>query len=517
MAQVEFIQRTNSRQEGASNTIIASWLSIAICLLLALGLGTALPSVLNLPKTWALLICLLICGVFIAALWLATGLPLIPLLRFALLSSFWFRMEINLFPIFKNHAEPPGLNISLGLLLSVLLAVNWLSERWPEATREPVFPRSFSLTLTGVFLWCCLTVAYGAEGMLGIYALWSVASSMLMCFITAAFFSERRQLEQLVVWLAALIAFNALFGIAQAFIPALANFSIGTVATEETVAVAGEEVSRVRALFAGSNPFAWTLVLFLPIIIAPLLLRVTSLRRWQRTLCVLATGAAVIVLILTYSRGSWLAFALSVPLMTGAAFWILKGIERQRLLLRFAGVIVLVSVLALPFAGVIISRLTGDDRGSAESRVQLIQVALAMIADNAVLGVGLSGYETVMTRYDETPGFITQHFDWPVHNIYLQIAAETGLPGLLLFLVMAVLALWRGWMVLRNADAAPMQRALALGLLTGMLAYLVTGLKEGSCFQSGQMRLFFLFCGLLFACERANRYTPNEPAVELFG
>ncbi len=517
MAQVEFIQRTNGQQGLAGNAVVARWLPTVFCLLLALVFGLALPTVMNLPKTWALLVCLSIGGGFIAVMWLAAGLPLIHILRFSLLASFWFRMEINLFPIFKNHAEPPGLNISLALLLSVLLAANWLSEHWPGTAREPVFPRSFSLALAVVWLWCCLTVAYGAEGMLGIYALFSVATSILVCFVTAAHFSERRLLEQMVVWLAAVIAFNALFGIGQALFPALANFSIGEVATEETVAVAGEEVSRVRALFAGSNPFAWTLVLFLPVVIAPLLLRVTSLRRWQHALCAVAAGAAVIVLILTYSRGSWIAFALSVPLMTVAAFFMLKGVERRRLLFRFACVTLLVGLLALPFAGEIVSRLTGDDRGSADSRVQLIQVALAMIADNAVLGVGLSGYETVMTRYDETPGFITQHFDWPVHNIYLQIAAETGLPGLLLFLVLAVLALWRGWLVLRNADAEPMQRALALGLLTGMVAYLITGLKEGSCFQSGQMRLFFLFCGLLFACERANRRTAGEQRVELFG
>jgi hypothetical protein len=60
-------------------------------------------------------------------------------------------------------------------------------------------------------------------------------------------------------------------------------------------------------------------------------------------------------------------------------------------------------------------------------------------------------------------------------------------------------------MVLRNPGVDPTLRALALGLLAGMVAYLITGLKEGGCFQTGMMRPFFLLCGLLLANERASR------------
>jgi O-antigen ligase len=183
-------------------------------------------------------------------------------------------------------------------------------------------------------------------------------------------------------------------------------------------------------------------------------------------------------------------------------------------LLRLAAVSVIVALLAIPFAGAILSRLTDDDRGSTESRVQMIQVAKAIIADHPLLGVGLSSYEAVMRNYDETADLITEHFDWPVHNVYLQVAAEAGLPGLALFLALTGLALRSGWRVLRAPQADRQLRAMALGLLTGMFSYLVTALKEGSSFQSGQMRLFFLLCGLLFATEIAYRRSLAEREVE---
>ncbi|MGH9847081.1 MAG: O-antigen ligase family protein, partial [Blastocatellia bacterium] len=340
----------------------------------------------SLPKTWAVLVCLAICGGFAAVVLLSVSLPLAPILRLMLLASFWLYMEINLFPILKNHAEPPGLNISLMLILSLLLGGAWLMERWQRNEREPVFPRAFALTLAGVLLWCSLTVAYGAEGMLGIYGLWTTAASILMCFVVTAHFNDRRVLHQMLVILAVIIALNAIFGIAQALLPSLADFAVGDKIEEPPVMVGGEEVSRAHALSGQPNSFAWNLVVFLPIVIAPLLLRVTGFSRRQRALFVVTVGLAIIALILTYSRGSWIAFAASVPLMAVSAFFILKADERRRLIFKFAGVAVMIGLLAIPFSGKIVSRLTDDDRGSAEVRLPLIQVALAMIADNPVLG-----------------------------------------------------------------------------------------------------------------------------------
>lgn len=507
---MEVIKLTAVNMQSGPATGAASaspLLQIALCLLPALALGAAVPLVMDLPVMWAALVILAICGAFAAVVMLLVKLALVPLLRLLLLTSFWITLDINLFPIFKNNEEPPGLNISLTLILSLLLGAAWLNERRRMNERAPVFPRAFAMTLAAILLWCSLTVAYGAEGMLGIYGLWAAAASMFTCFIVAAHFRDRRALHQTLIFIAIIMGLNAILGIAQSLIPSLSDISLGETIINDPVIVEDVEVSRVRALFSKPNTFAWYLGVFLPVVIAPLLLRLTNLSRWGRALCVVAAGLGVVALILTYSRGSWIAFAVSALLMAVSALFILKADERKRVIFRFAGAAVAISLLAIPFSGKIISRLIDDDRGAAEIRLPMIDVALAMIADNPVLGVGLSSYESVMRNYDETPELVTEHFDWPVHNVYLHIAAETGLPGLLLFLALVVMASWRGWMVLRNSGADPMLRAMALGLMAGMAAYLITGLKEGSCFQTGLMRPFFLLCGLLLANERASRRT----------
>ena len=484
---------------------IANLPPAVLCLLPALALGAALPFVTALPASWAILVCLTICGGFAALAMFSVNLPLEPVLRLLLLESFWFSMDINLFPVSKNRAEPPGLNISLMLILSFVLCGFWLLKQRRGNEGEPALPRSFALTLIGILLWSSLTVMYGTETTLGLYGLWAAAGSMFMCFVITAHFSERRVLRQTLIYIALIIGLNSLFGVSQALFPSLSDITLSSDAPEKMVIVSGEEVTRVHALSDPPNMFAWVLVLFLPVVIAPLLLCAAKFRRWQQALFASAIGMAVVALILTYSRGAWVAFAVMAPLMAVAAVFILKGDDRKRLIYRFGAVALMVGLLAIPFSGKIISRLVDDDRGAAEVRIPLIEVALAMIADNPVLGVGMGSYESVMRNYDETEGLVTEHFDWPVHNIYLHIAAETGLPGLALFLALIVIAARRGWMVLREPAADPLLRALALGLLTGMAAYLINGLKEGSCFQTAMMRPFFLFCGLLLATERASR------------
>ena len=97
------------------------WAAAAVC---ALAVGALLIRILSMPKAWAALVCLALgggCGVIV---WIQLKLPVLPMLRLALLASFWFRLEINLFVIKKQgHGTPTGLVISLTLLLCLLLCL----------------------------------------------------------------------------------------------------------------------------------------------------------------------------------------------------------------------------------------------------------------------------------------------------------------------------------------------------------------------------------------------------------
>ena len=65
-------------------------------------------------------------------------------------------------------------------------------------------------------------------------------------------------------------------------------------------------------------------------------------------------------------------------------------------------------------------------------RAELNWIALQMIKDKPLLGVGLNNFTVRMSEYGEVSGWT--RFLQPVHNVYFLLAAEIGLIGLGLFL-----------------------------------------------------------------------------------
>lgn len=66
-------------------------------------------------------------------------------------------------------------------------------------------------------------------------------------------------------------------------------------------------------------------------------------------------------------------------------------------------------------------------------RLQLADVSLKMIADKPWFGVGLNNFIPSLPVYGYQSGW--PNFLQPVHNIYLLIAAEAGIPTLITFLL----------------------------------------------------------------------------------
>src|SRR5437016_2487205 len=164
----------------------------------------------------------------------------------------------------------------------------------------------------------------------------------------------------------------------------------------------------------------------------------TNLGRAYKWLALAVLGMGGVALIFTFSRGGWMALALSVTLIC------LLGWRRLGFSLKTPiAILLILGMLYLPFHGVISARLLGDDKGSAESRIPLMKLAFRIIEDNPVLGVGANNFTVVMDRY-LTPEF-RHSFLYPVHTKYLLVLSETGIVGLLAFLSFLLDALRKGW------------------------------------------------------------------------
>jgi putative inorganic carbon (HCO3(-)) transporter len=226
----------------------------------------------------------------------------------------------------------------------------------------------------------------------------------------------------------------------------------------------------------------------------------TSLGRMYRWLAMGVLGFGSIALISTFSRGAWIALTIAVSAICFSV-WLRRGLSLK-------GPIALLAVGALlyiPFHGLISERLFGDDKGSAEVRIPLMQLAYRMIADNPVLGVGANNFAVAMDRY-LTPEF-RHGWRFAVHNKYLLVLAETGIGGLLAYLAFLLGTLRTGWRCWKVQDS--LLSPLALGFVAGIAGHMVH-LTVDLFHVRPVQQLLWLVAGLLTAMYRISQPIPDS-------
>ena len=120
---------------------------------------------------------------------------------------------------------------------------------------------------------------------------------------------------------------------------------------------------------------------------------------------------------------------------------------------------------------------------SARSRVEVWKGALWMIREHPFWGVGYSLFQNKIQHYWSGQTGID------AHNTYLLIAAEMGIPALLIFLWIVGLAFWNSFSLYRMTDDL-FSKAVALGFLGGIVGFLVSNLF-GSRLDSHEVSSYF--------------------------
>ena len=141
------------------------------------------------------------------------------------------------------------------------------------------------------------------------------------------------------------------------------------------------------------------------------------------------------------------------------------------------------------------SPLTGIDQadGAIQSRITEGLAALLAFADHPLVGVGPGEFPGVYRDYAEMSGSGSSRRDRQAHNLFLGMAAELGLAGIIVFFAIIYLTLRdlaRARRMTRDLD--PMMSALATGFLLAIVTYLTTGLFLHMSF----VRYFWLLLGL---------------------
>lgn len=151
-------------------------------------------------------------------------------------------------------------------------------------------------------------------------------------------------------------------------------------------------------------------------------------------------------------------------------------------------------------------------------RLALYAAALRMIRENPVLGVGYARYAELWASYAPASLFLSEGFSermFVTHSTFLQIAAETGLVGFVLYTGIILGAFVSAIRGLRHSQAGGFVtngRALAGGVLMLLVAFAVHGAIDNSGWHE---RMFYVTLGLAVAVGRlATREADDVPPLK---
>jgi O-antigen ligase len=223
------------------------------------------------------------------------------------------------------------------------------------------------------------------------------------------------------------------------------------------------------------------------ILVVALSLLLTKLNSLSKLLSLIAFIFGIIALILTFTRGGWIGFFASITI-----FLFIASIRGWISFYYFALIALITISLSIFFYDMIVYRFLADDFGSAHSRIPLMNLALKMISENPIFGVGSNNFAVMIKEYTER-GFGSAWL-YVVHNKYLLVWSETGIAGLASFLWFLSAILYRGWQCTKLNDQ--ILSRLALGFTMAVVGNMVHMMVD--IFNSrSDMQLFWLFAGII--------------------
>jgi putative inorganic carbon (HCO3(-)) transporter len=234
---------------------------------------------------------------------------------------------------------------------------------------------------------------------------------------------------------------------------------------------------RAQGPFADPNSFGRVLLAAIPLSLPDIV--VTERSRLWRLIGLVAAAALIGGLLLTYSRGAILGFAVLAAMV---CWWF-----RQYWLILGLGSVVLAAMILAFAPPSYLDRMTrvagaateADDTASTgdESIVnRLDEMALAsrMFAERPVIGMGLGNYKPLFQKYALDYFGLPRQEDRESHSFPLEVAAETGVFGLMTFVAVLSAALVATLFArVRDNEMLWLARAVGLGILGYFTASLV--------------------------------------------
>lgn len=479
------------RHPGTAGLIAAIIAVAIVCTAVTVVLGAGVPSIVGslTPMRALAAIAFLILAVRFSAF----GLPLLVVFVF-----------LNLSEVLVRHHGFPSL---LQMLVVALAFAAWLKRE--TAPLDEVVRQPLVILLLAFLLYTFFTTAFAFDQSVADSRFIELGKATVLCLLAVLLMSERSRIVTGARMLAVAAVVVSLPPILQF---ATGDFSgeFGGLARIKQAHIYGSVFQpRIAGPLGDPNFFAQVLLIPLPVMI---MLGATK-SGWERLVWFGASAVVLLTVMLTYSRGAMLALV-----VMGALLWKTLHVSWKA---TIAAASVLLCVLFFLPASVTERVLTieqivnSEDASlhldsSFEERRLFMQVAWIMFGDNPLFGTGAGNYTARYEDYIDMASSAARQYEqasalrYP-HNLLLEMAAETGIVGVVLFASIVTVA-WFAMRPSRFSKGSDL-RPIAVGFRIALAGFLVTSLFLHLAFP----RYLYLVLAFAVALGMASRRSEDVP------
>lgn len=259
---------------------------------------------------------------------------------------------------------------------------------------------------------------------------------------------------------------------------------------------------RVVSVFDNPNVLAMYLVTILPFTLYAL---VTSKRRNSRLLALLSVASVTLCILLTWSRGAWIAAIICIALFL---------IMYSRKTVRY----VFLSFFAIPLLPIIVPSsiikrfLSIGDLADSSTlyRVYTWRGTLKAIGDHiwGGVGYGTAAFQNIYPQYAYAGIEGAEHS----HNLYLQIIFGTGIVGIIAFLIVVFLYLQMNFEYIKNTVNYS-SKFVVIASTCSVISMLVFGMFDFIWYNYRVLFLFWAVMALAVACVRIGKDNQRRQSI----
>lgn len=490
-----------SRESGLTPGLMASilnWLERLLPLVAGLAAGIFLVKLFSsFPNKWiAFIIGAILAGCVITLIVILTN-KVKDIFLFAAIFS--LPLAYGITPGFQEHLQlevmANGFPIDLADIALFPLVAGWLYQIWSKNGPISIhFPRKWMvLMIIMLFLNLCSAWFVARDSFFSYSLIYSQTKAYLIAFFIANYVRDEKTFRVVTYAFAALMITQGIIVLEQLFVGVIFTAELLGRQTELRSAAGMGTILRVSGTLGHPNTLAMYLDLLIPWM-GFLMLNEKNIR--TKVLYAAAIALAGFAVVSSGSRSGWMGLLVGGTIST--LLWYRKQGKNP-----FAGILIIAVICSLTFAALFATsqtfraRLTEEDRGAAEVRIPLMAVAKEMISTNPIQGVGLNNYTREMLAYDRTSDFIASYYNQPVHNTFLFMAAETGLPSVTAFIIFLIIIISEAYQVAQRGSLQT--SALGFGLFASLIGWVIHNQSNHSAPLADTT--FWILLGLLAAAR----------------